>query len=83
MRLPSFAGVTRPSCYALIAPVLLLVPHAAVSLLLRVRGTPLSPRCRWWLPCQRWRPRQLRALVTPSGRLCLYDRYSHSRWRWS
>ncbi|WP_288459648.1 SRPBCC family protein [uncultured Sphingomonas sp.] len=49
MRLPSFAGVTRPSRYALIAPVLLLVPHAAVALLLRARGTPLLADAGFWL----------------------------------
>jgi hypothetical protein len=49
MRLPAFAGVTRPRRYALLAPVLLLVPHAAVALLLRARGTPLIADAGFWL----------------------------------
>ncbi len=49
MWLPSFAGVTRPIRYALLAPVLLLVPHAAVALLLRARGTPLFADAGFWL----------------------------------
>lgn len=49
MRLPSFAGVTRPSRYALLAPVLLLLPHAAVALLLPARGTPLLADAGFWL----------------------------------
>jgi len=49
VRFPSFAGVTRPGAYALLAPVLLLVPHAAVALLLAVRGTPLVADAGFWL----------------------------------
>ncbi len=49
MRLLSFAGATRPTAYALLAPVLLLVPHLTVTLLLTVRSTPLVTDAGFWL----------------------------------
>lgn len=54
MRLPSFAGITAPIPYALMAPMLLLVPHAAVALLLAAGGTPLTADLGFWmLPLRR------------------------------
>ena len=47
--LPSFAGTTRPAYYALLAPVLLLVPHLVVALLLTTRGTTLIADAGFWL----------------------------------
>lgn len=47
--LPSFAGTTRPAYYALLAPILLLVPHLAVALLLATRGTTLIADAGFWL----------------------------------
>ena len=49
MRLPSFAGVTRPSRYALLALPLLLVPHAVVFGMLTARGLALMPDAGFWL----------------------------------
>ena len=46
---PSFAGTTRPAHYALLAPVLLLVPHLVVALLLTTRGTTLIADAGFWL----------------------------------
>lgn len=54
MRLPSFAGTTAPGRYAMLAPVLLLAPHAAVASLLAARGTPLTADVGFWtLPLRR------------------------------
>lgn len=48
-RLPSFAGMTRPAAYAMLAPVLLLVKHATVFLLLATKGNSLLPDAGFWL----------------------------------
>jgi len=54
VRFLSFAGATRPAAYALLAPILLLVPHLTVALLLTVRGPPpLMDAGFWLLPLRR------------------------------
>jgi hypothetical protein len=45
----SFDSAIRPTAYALIAPVLLLIPHLTVALLLTSRGTPLMADAGFWL----------------------------------
>lgn len=49
IRLPSFAGNTRPAAYAMLAPMLLLVPHLTVFLLLTTRDRNLMPDAGFWL----------------------------------
>ncbi|MBW6527821.1 hypothetical protein KZ813_13315 [Sphingomonas sp. RHCKR7] len=49
MRLLSFADSTRPATYALIAPVLLFIPHLTVALLLTWRGAPPVTDAGFWL----------------------------------